>query len=129
MKMLKNNPPDNCKIVVGSNIRDWKVVLTGIKGSIYEGETFEMRMQFPNSYPAKPPSVYFVKPNIPRHEHVYSNGDICLNIIGRDWNPTISSEAIIVSILSMLSSAKYKSLPPDNANRKFYATRLFYDIY
>ena len=63
MKMIKNNLPDNCNIVVGSNIRDWKVILTGIKGSICEGETFEMRMQFPNSYPAKPPSVYFVKPN------------------------------------------------------------------
>ena len=71
-------------------------------------------MVFSKDYPAKPPSVYFLKP-VPKHMHVYSNGDICLNLLGRDWRPTMTAESLAVSILSMLSSAKEKNIPQDNA--------------
>lgn len=67
----------------------------------------------------KPPVVYFLKP-IPKHEHVYSNGDICLSLLGKDWQPTMTAQGIAVSILSMLSSAKEKKTPPDNAMRKLF---------
>ncbi len=65
-------------------------------------------------YPSKPPSVYFLKP-VPKHMHVYSNGDICLNLLGRDWRPAMTAQMLAVSILSMLSSAKQKTIPQDNA--------------
>lgn len=60
------------------------------------------------------PSVYFLKPT-PKHVHVYSNGDICLNLLGRDWRPTMTAHGLVVSILSMLSSAREKKSPQDNA--------------
>lgn len=68
-------------------------------------------------YPSKPPSVYFLQPT-PRHEHVYTNGDICLNLLGRDWRPNMSASTLALSILSMLSSAKEKKIPQDNHVRK-----------
>ena len=108
------SPPDNCKLTVGSNIRNWEVTLTGVEGTIFEGETFKLKMIFPKDYPAKPPSVYFLKP-CPKHVHVYTNGDICLNFLGRDWRPTMTGQMLAVSILSMLSSAKEKRIPQDNA--------------
>ena len=37
------------------------------------------------------PSVYFLKPT-PKHVHVYSNGDICLNLLGRDWRPMLTGQ-------------------------------------
>lgn len=108
------NPPDNCKLRINGNIRNWEVTLTGVKGTVYEGEEYKLKMIFPKDYPAKPPSVFFLRP-CPKHVHVYTNGDICLNFLGRDWRPTMTGEMLAVSILSMLSSAKEKRIPQDNA--------------
>ena len=60
------------------------------------------------------PQVVFMQPHIPVHPHVYSNGHICLNILGDDWSPALTVKSICLSILSMLSSATFKSPPPDN---------------
>ena len=108
------NPPENCKLSVGANIRIWVVQITGAEGTIFAGEKYKLKIVFPKEYPAKAPSVYFLKPT-PRHVHVYSNGDICLNLLGKDWRPTMSAQLLVVSIYSMLGSAKQKGMPQDNA--------------
>ena len=77
MRSFIANPPDNCELFVGSNIRSWVIGITGAEGTIYAGEKYKLKMIFPKDYPSKPPSVYFLKP-APKHMHVYSNGDICL---------------------------------------------------
>ena len=50
----------------------------------------------------------------PVHEHIYSDGKICLNILYNDWNPKLDVKSVCLSLLSMLSSAKSKKRPPDN---------------
>lgn len=116
LQAFLKDPPDNLRVaVVGNNIRIWIVTMTGAAGTVYEGESFRLRIQFPPTYPTMPPSVYFLPPNIPVHEHVYTNGDICLSLLGKDWRPTMTGQSIAVSILSILSSAAFKSLPMDNA--------------
>lgn len=108
------NPPQNLELHVDpKNIRSWVVTVTGAEGTVYAGEKYRLQMTFPKDYPSKPPSVYFLKP-VPKHVHVYSNGDICLNLLGKDWSPMLTGEALALSVLSMLSSAKEKSSPPDN---------------
>lgn len=114
LKQFLQDPPENCKLEVGSNIRQWIVTITGANNTIYAGEKYKLKMVFPKDYPTKPPGVYFLKPS-PKHQHVYSNGDICLNLLGRDWRPTMSAQILAASILSMLSNAKEKKLPQDNA--------------
>ena len=95
-------------------MRAWIVTLTGADGTPYEGETYRLKITFPPSYPSQPPSVYFLSPT-PRHEHVYTNGDICLSLLGKDWRPTMTAQSLAVSILSILSSARDKGMPMDNA--------------
>jgi ubiquitin-conjugating enzyme E2 W len=116
LKEFIESPPENLSVQVGSNIRIWVVTMVGAKNSIYEGEVYKLRISFPKDYPTVPPSVYFLKGYIPTHEHVYTNGDICLSLLGKDWRPTMTAQSIAVSILSILSSAKSKALPMDNAN-------------
>lgn len=115
LKAFIKDPPPNLSVKVGKNLRVWIVNMEGAKGSTYEGETFKLRISFPASYPTMPPSVYFLPPNIPKHEHVYTNGDICLSLLGKDWRPTMTAQSIANSILSILSSAQSKSIPMDNA--------------
>jgi ubiquitin-conjugating enzyme E2 W len=115
LKEFIKHPPDNLSVQVGKNIRVWIVTMKGAKGTIYDGETFKLRVSFPKDYPTVPPSVYFLKGHIPKHEHVYTNGDICLSLLGKDWRPIMTAQSIAVSILSILSSATKKTLPMDNA--------------
>jgi ubiquitin-conjugating enzyme E2 W len=114
LKEFLRDPPTNLKVRVGSNIRTWIITMEGAAGSVYEGETYKLRVSFPQGYPTVPPSVYFLSPP-PLHEHVYTNGDICLSLLGKDWKPTMTAQSIALSILSILSSASSKSLPMDNA--------------
>ena len=67
------NPPHNCEVSVGTNIRTWVVTMTGVEGTVYAGEKYRLKFVFPKDYPSKPPGVYFLKPT-PKHVHVYSNG-------------------------------------------------------
>ena len=116
LKEFIQAPPPNLSVQVGSNIRAWVVTMVGANNTIYEGEVFKLRINFPKDYPTVPPSVYFLKGHIPTHEHVYTNGDICLSLLGKDWRPTMTAQSIANSILSILSSAQHKALPMDNAN-------------
>ncbi|CRG95161.1 ubiquitin conjugating enzyme, putative [Plasmodium gallinaceum] len=108
------NPPINCTIDVHpNNIRVWIVQYVGLENTIYANEVYKIKIIFSDDYPLKPPTVYFLqKP--PKHTHVYSNGDICLSLLGDDYNPSLSISGLILSIISMLSSAKEKKLPIDN---------------
>ena len=76
---------------------------------------FTLRIKYKNTYPREPPSVYFVGDNIPEHEHVYSNGDICLSLLGSGWSPNLTGQGIAVSIQSILNSAGRKCRPIDNS--------------
>ena len=115
LKDFIKHPPDNLSVAVGKNIRVWIITIKGAKNSIYDGETFKLRVSFPDDYPTVPPSVYFLKGHIPKHEHIYTNGDICLSLLGKDWRPIMTAQSIAVSIQSILSSATKKTLPMDNA--------------
>mmetsp|Transcript_28676 Transcript_28676/g.37586 ORF Transcript_28676/g.37586 Transcript_28676/m.37586 type:complete len:313 (-) Transcript_28676:107-1045(-) len=114
LKEFIKNPPPNCAISVGKNIRVWIITITGAENTVYAGEKYKLRVSFPDEYPSKPPSCYFLKPT-PRHPHCYTNGDICLSLLGKDWKPNLTVSSLALSILSMLSSAKKKSLPLDNS--------------
>ena len=113
LKAFLQEPPEHLSVKVGKNIRIWIVTMQGL--GIYQGETFQLRIQFPPNYPLRPPSVYFLPPHIPVHEHVYTNGDICLSLLGKDWRPTMTAQSIAHSILSILASATRKTKPMDNA--------------
>lgn len=115
LQALIRQPLENVTVAVLKDIRSWIVTIQGAKGTIYEGDAFRLRVKFPSNYPIDPPRVYFLPPS-PRHSHVYSNGDICLNLLGADWKPTMTISTIANAILSMLSSAKEKRLPTNNSS-------------
>ena len=60
-----------------------------------------------NGIAAEPPEVTFEEqPNrpVPMHPHIYSNGIICLDLLGNaGWSPVQSVESVCVSIQSMLT--------------------------
>lgn len=91
----------------------WQITFNAAPGTIYEGEVFTLRVRFTDDYPMDSPEVVFIPP-APVHSHIYSNGHICLNILGDDWSPALTVRSVCLSILSMMSSATVKVLPHDN---------------
>ncbi|CAI4226155.1 unnamed protein product [Auanema sp. JU1783] len=117
-QQLLSEPPSG--IVVGDDclqkdMKEWVIGVNGARGTLYEGENFTLRFKFNNNYPFTSPEVMFIGEQIPVHPHIYSNGHICLSILSDDWTPALSVSAVCLSILSMLSSAREKKRPPDNA--------------
>ncbi|MCJ1402726.1 hypothetical protein MMC11_005947 [Xylographa trunciseda] len=76
---------------------------------IYLHQTFRLRFRFTTNYPIEVPEVIFVagadppRP-IPMHPHIYSNGIICLDLLGTaGWSPVQNVESICMSVQSMLT--------------------------
>ncbi len=113
-EFLSSPPPGLTVKISGKNVRLWIITLSMPDNTIYAGEIYKLRVHFPNDYPTSPPSVYFLPPT-PRHEHVYTNGDICLSLLGTDWRPIMTAQSIAQAIMSILCGAQRKSLPMDNA--------------
>lgn len=91
----------------------WHISFVGAPSTIYEGEAYTLRIRFTDDYPMDSPEVVFLTPS-PIHPHIYSNGHICLNILADDWSPALTARSVVLSILSMMSSATEKILPADN---------------
>lgn len=93
----------------------WHISFPGPPGSIYAGEALKLKVEFTSDYPMDSPVVVFLPGHVPEHEHVYSNGHICLNILGDDWSPALTVKSVVLSVVSMLSSAVRKERPRDDA--------------
>lgn len=65
---------------------------------------------------SEPPEVVFVKLTdrpIPLHPHIYSNGIICLDLLGsQGWSPVQNVETISMSLQSMLTGNPKSERPP-----------------
>lgn len=92
----------------------WEVSFVGAQGTVFAGERFTLQFKFGANYPIESPEVIFIK-GYPEHEHVYSNGFICLSILYDEWSPSMRVSSVVLSILSMLSSAPHKSRPKNDA--------------
>ena len=109
----KENPGFELAFLQENEIGKWVITFDGAKETLYEGETHKLLFEFPNDSPLSAPTVKFMTPII--HHHIYSNGDICLSILHDDWTPAYSVKSIVLSIISMLSSAtEEEKKRPDN---------------
>lgn len=89
-----------------------------------ELDVYCLSVDLTKDYPVDSPRVQFINyitddqkdSSIPVHPHIYSNGHICLNVLGDDWTPACSIESILVSIQSMLDANLVAERPVDNAD-------------
>lgn len=99
------------------DMSDWAVDIRVLdQNPLYNDQAYRLKFKFPKAYPIEPPEVVFEKMAqrpIPIHPHIYSNGIICLDLLGKQgWSPVQSVSSICMSIQSMLTSNSKNERPP-----------------
>ena len=96
----------------------WRASIEGPEGTPFEGGDFVVTMTFPQQYPFKPPTVKFETKMF--HPNVYKGGDICLDILAGQWQPTYTGEKTLLSIQSLFTDPNPAS-PANGAAGQMYS--------
>lgn len=129
---ITNSLPPGIVLVSADNFEEWLLDIQVLDDNpLYKGQTYRLKFRFSSSYPigrfslfasgagltpVEPPEVVFVKLSnrpIPIHPHIYSNGIICLDLLGQQgWSPVQNVESVCMSLQSMLTGNTKDERPP-----------------
>ncbi|RLV92126.1 Ubiquitin-conjugating enzyme E2 5 [Spathaspora sp. JA1] len=77
---------DHDVTLINDSIQQFFVIFHGPTGTPYEGGTWKIRVELPDQYPIKSPSIGFTNtiyhPNIDE-----GSGSVCLDVINQTWSP------------------------------------------
>ncbi|ROT37462.1 ubiquitin-conjugating enzyme [Sodiomyces alkalinus F11] len=128
LSKLKNGLPPGIDLISADNFEEWLMDIRVLDDNpIYRGEVYRLKFRFSPQYPIEPPEVTFIKQSdrpIPTHPHIYSNGIICLDLLGsQGWSPVQNVETVCMSLQSMLTGNSKNERPPGDeefvrSNRK-----------
>lgn len=78
----------------------WGGTVVGAEGTVYAGQTYKLRIQFPADYPYTAPTVTFVTPIF--HPNVDAQGNVCVDILQDKWSPAYNVRTLLLSLQSLL---------------------------
>jgi ubiquitin-conjugating enzyme E2 S len=86
-----------------------------IAGTPFENGKFKLKLVLGSDYPQVPPKGYFIT-NI-FHPNVSKGGDICVNTLKQDWNPSHGIRHILMVIRCLLIEPFPESALNDEASK------------
>ena len=116
---IMSDPPEGIFVLPDEeNMCLVKVLITGPSGTPYCGGMFSFLVGFTPDYPIKPPKVKCLTTGgntVSFNPNIYSNGKVCLSILGTwngpAWSPALNLESVLVSIQSLLNEEPYRNEP------------------
>lgn len=60
-----------------NNLLKWTATIEGVDGTPWEGGLFQLKLDFTEKYPNKPPHIKFISEMF--HPNIYNDGRICLD--------------------------------------------------
>lgn len=93
------NPAEGIRVFINEqNMTDIQAEIEGPQGTPFENGVFRMRLTLPPDFPASPPKGLFITKVF--HPNVSTSGDICVNVLKRDWtSETTLRHVFMVSLL------------------------------
>ena len=102
LKDLEQSPIANCSAgPIDDDIKVWQATIFGPDDTPYHGGIFNIKIEFTEEYPFKPPKVWFVTPVY--HCNINRRGGICLDILNKSWSPALTIGKVLISICSLLA--------------------------
>ncbi|XP_020589811.1 ubiquitin-conjugating enzyme E2 22 [Phalaenopsis equestris] len=101
LKNLNDSPPEGITVVVNDD--DFSTIFADIKGPAgtpYENGIFRMKLLLSNDFPQSPPKGYFITKIF--HPNIATNGEICVNTLKKDWNPSLGLRHVFTVIRCLL---------------------------
>ncbi|KAK8083778.1 ubiquitin-conjugating enzyme [Apiospora saccharicola] len=121
-EQIQKTLPPGITLVKADDLQEWLLDIQVLdQNPIYAGETYRLKFRFGKQYPIGiTPEVVFTKQEnrpIPMHPHIYSNGIICLDLLGSSgWSPVQNVESVCMSIQSMLTGNTKNHRPEGDAD-------------
>ena len=98
-KDLPSNVPQARLIRQKNNIMEFEAEYTPDSGSYWYGGKYLFSFHFPDDYPFNPPKV-MCKTKI-YHPNIDYDGNVCLNMLKEDWNPTYTGLSCIAGVYQL----------------------------
>ncbi|XP_010558123.1 PREDICTED: ubiquitin-conjugating enzyme E2 22-like [Tarenaya hassleriana] len=101
LKNLDESPPDGIKVMV--NDEDFSTIYADIEGPVgtpYENGVFRLKLSLSHDFPHSPPKGYFLTKVF--HPNIATNGEICVNTLKKDWNPTLGLRHVLTVVRCLL---------------------------
>ena len=98
------------------DITNAKILIIGPEDTPYENGYYMFSVKFTDDYPYKPPKVTFLSnSNVRIHPNLYTNGKVCLSILGTwagpSWESVMDINCIAKSIQSILCKNAIQNEP------------------
>jgi peroxin-4 len=94
--------PDILLLPHEDNILQWMALLRGPDDTPYQGGVFQLHISCGTDYPLAPPTISFVTRLFHPNVH-FRTGDVCLDILKKEWSPAWGIQAACRAILALLS--------------------------
>ncbi|KAK2663011.1 hypothetical protein Ddye_001585 [Dipteronia dyeriana] len=101
LKNLDESPPEGIK--VGVNDDDFSTIYADIEGPAgtpYENGVFRMKLLLSHDFPHSPPKGFFMTKIF--HPNIATNGEICVNTLKKDWNPSLGLRHVLIVVRCLL---------------------------
>ena len=98
-----------------ANVTEIDTEYTGPEGTPYEGGVFRMRLSIGTEYPQVPPKGRFLTKIF--HPNVSATGDVCVNVLKRDWKPDTGLSHILSVIRCLLIEPNAESALNEEAGK------------
>jgi len=101
LKNLDETPPAGIKVIVNDD--DFSTIYADIEGPAgtpYENGIFRMKLLLSRDFPHSPPKGYFLTKIF--HPNIAMNGEICVNTLKKDWNPSLGLRHVLLVVRCLL---------------------------
>lgn len=98
------------------NLQNFTVTIKPTDDSYWDGGVYPFRFEVPEAYPYEPPIVTCT--NKIWHPNINLDGNVCLNILRKDWKPVLSINHVIFGLETLFLSPN--PTDPLNKGKKFF---------
>ncbi|RNF23390.1 ubiquitin-conjugating enzyme [Trypanosoma conorhini] len=112
---IEANPADGVRIHKSNDLSELLFDLTGPEGTPFAGGVFHVALYFEGGYPEVPPRGVFRTKIF--HPNVAEKGDICVNVLKRDWTPSLGLRHVLMVIRCLLIEPNAESALNEEAAR------------